>query len=80
MIYMTVSNKSVGLVLLEAFIVGVGLIIVQYVISKVGRLNIVDFMNKEYIIFVFVSGVIFHVGFEYTGVNMWYAKEYCKLV
>lgn len=78
------SKKAVATVLVEAFVVGIGLIMIQYVLFKFAFsqkwLSNLNFWKKDYIMFVFISGVIFHLGFEYTGVNMWYSKEYCKLL
>lgn len=71
------SQKSVGLVFTEAIVVGLGLVILTYMMSKMidGKSE-----TEKMLKIAFVSGVSFHVLFEYTGLNIWYAREYCKLL
>ena len=74
------SAKPVSLIVIEASVVGVCLIILVYILK-----HYVDYIpnfsgNRSEIEFLFVVGVIFHALFEYTGVNLWYSKEYCKLL
>jgi len=71
------SKKSVGLVFTEAIVVGVGLVILTYMMSKIidGKSE-----TERMLKIALVSGVFFHVLFEYTGLNIWYAREYCKLM
>lgn len=73
-------NKSTSLVLLEASVVGISLILLVYTIKKF--LNYIpDFSGyKMEVEFLFIVGFIFHIVFEYTGINAWYSKEYCKIL
>jgi hypothetical protein len=74
------SAKHVSLIAIEASVVGVCLIILVYIFKNFIT-YIPNFSGKrEEIEFLFVIGVIFHVMFEYTGINLWYSKEYCKLL
>jgi len=68
-----VSLKSFLSVLIEAGVVGILLIIV-YALIKVGLGDI------NYNILLFVSGALFHIICEYTGLNLWYVREYNKLL
>jgi len=71
------SFKSVNTILIEAVVVGVGLVILY---------NIIDFLFAYFkypvqqFVLLFLSGFLFHVLCEYTGVNVWYVKEYSKLI
>lgn len=58
--------KPAATLLLEAFIVGILLAGLYFVLSK----------YVKPIQAVFLSGVMFHLACEYTGVNAWYAKTY----
>lgn len=75
-----ISNKSFITVLTEASVVGLGLIVLVYLVSYIKNYipNITGY--KDQIEFLFIVGVLFHLIFEYTGLNLWYAKEYCKLL
>jgi hypothetical protein len=64
--------KSITNVLIEAVIVGIGLIAIVRMVSYFK-------LNNE-MLTLFVSGVTFHIICEYTGVNEWYARDYCKLL
>ena len=77
---MSISKKSLQLVLTEAIIVGICLIgfikltntyILPYIPNISGQ--------KENIELFLIAGFLFHFAFEYTGINLWYSKEYCKL-
>jgi hypothetical protein len=76
------SLKPLSTIFYEATFVGVGLILLyvltEYVFKNL-NINIKDPLNYKYIT-LFVSGFIFHIVFEYSGVNLWYSKEYCKLI
>lgn len=76
------SLKPILTIIFEAIFVGVGLILL-YVLTEF----FLDYMNisiKNQFTYkyttLFISGFIFHVFFEYSGVNLWYSKEYCKLI
>lgn len=74
------SAKPVSLIAIEASVVGICLILIVYILKNF-MTYIPNFSGKrEDIEFLFVVGVIFHVMFEYTGINLWYSKEYCKLL
>jgi hypothetical protein len=76
------SLKPFSTIFYEASFVGVGLIflyILTEYLFKSSNITIKDPITYKYIT-LFVSGFIFHIVFEYSGVNLWYSKEYCKLV
>lgn len=67
------SGKSAFLVLTEATFVGILLVILFSIVSQL--------MKKQSVALrVFLSGAIFHCVCEVTGLNTWYAREYCKLL
>jgi len=74
------SKKSIGLVIMEASVVGVCLILLVYLVKR--YINMVPDISgyKLDIELFFIVGFLFHVLFEYTGVNLWYSVEYCKLL
>ena len=51
---------------LEAFVVGILLAILFFIVSKFAPT----------LVAVFISGALFHVICEYSGVNAWYARTY----
>lgn len=58
--------KTFSTVLFEALLVGLMLAIIYLVATK--------FLNP--LAAVFISGAVFHLTCEYTGLNKWYAKTY----
>lgn len=75
------SAKSINLILVEASVVGVSLIVLVYIAKRFLMDYIPDFSGrKQEVEFLFIVGFLFHILFEYTGVNLWYSKEYCKLL
>jgi len=83
-----VSKKPISTVILEGFIVGISLIFlvtfVDYLISLIHpfKFNLFQqLINFEfhYLLVFFITGLLFHLIFEYTGLNLWYSLEYCKL-
>jgi cation transporter-like permease len=74
------SKKKVINVLIEASIVGICLVLLVKMFSyTVNYLPNITNTSKQ-IELVFVSGFMFHMLFEYTGLNVWYSIEYCKLL
>jgi hypothetical protein len=74
------SKKNITKILLEAFIVGVGLVI----IVKFLQIYLIDYIpdlfgNGKFMELLFISGALFHLICEYTGLNYWYAKDYCSI-
>jgi hypothetical protein len=53
---------------LEAFVVGIALV---FLYSFLARL-------APPLVAVFLSGALFHLICEYTGVNAWYARNYIQ--
>lgn len=85
------SYKSFGYVLFEGVIVGIGLIFIFiFILILVGLIpyfNIshthVEFYKRHLIhmgLTTFLSGVLFHLLCEYTGVNVWYVNKYKELL
>ena len=75
-------SKPFYQVMIEAIIVGQILIWVYYITKIFILPNItvfVDFTNNE-IATLFISGFLFHIICEVTGVNVWYAKNYYSLL
>jgi hypothetical protein len=73
------SSKTLNLVLLEASIVGIGLVVLVYIFKQLD-VYIPDLFGYKEIQTLFIVGALFHLLCEYTGVNVWYAKNYCKLL
>lgn len=68
------SRKDTVLVLTEAAVVGIGLIFLYNLVEMVFGGLVPQWIK------LFIAGVIFHIVFEWSGVNLWYALEYCRLV
>jgi hypothetical protein len=75
------SKKPLSLILIEAIIVGLFLIgfvkfvkdfILPYIPNVSGYKNDIELY--------LIAGFLFHIVFEYSGINLWYSKEYCKLL
>lgn len=77
---MPVSKKLFSNVALEAVVVGALLIGIVKIVNDYLLKYIPNITGNKNIELLFVSGVLFHLLCEYTGVNMWYAREYCKLI
>lgn len=75
------SLKKVTSVLIESSVVGIALAILVKIVKNFVLQYIPDISgNKEGIELLVITGFLFHLICEYTGVNLWYAKEYCKLL
>lgn len=77
---MDVSKKPVLTILIESTVVGVGLAILVYLIETYLSKYLPNIIQNKKMQILFISGFLFHIICEYTGVNTWYAKEYCKLL
>ena len=75
-----VSKKEIKSVIIEAIVVGLLLIGVVKLVSDYLLKYIPDITGNKNIELLFVSGFLFHIICEYTGINMWYSLEYCKLI
>jgi hypothetical protein len=78
---MSLSKKSITLVFTEAIIVGIFLVgfvklTKDYILPRIPNLS----GQKETIELFIIAGFLFHISFEYMGINIWYSKEYCKLL
>lgn len=67
--------KPIITVIIEAFIVGICLVFLtklleNFIIKTPGKIDI-DVMKL-----IFISGFLFHIIFEYTGINFWYSMNY----
>lgn len=67
--------KSFQTVLLEAIVVGALLIVVYAAVEFVLQ----KYQMHPYVL-LFLSGALFHLICEYTGVNVWYVREYNKIL
>lgn len=75
------SKKSFTLVLTEAIIVGIFLVGFVKLVKQFLLPHIYNFSGyKNEIELYLIAGFLFHIIFEYSGINLWYSKEYCKLL
>lgn len=68
-------SKSIVSILFEAVIVGillVALCAILFVINKT-QLSITNYA------LIGLAGSLFHILCEYSGINLWYSKNYCEL-
>lgn len=75
-----VSKKEIKTVIIEALVVGSLLIGIVKLVNDYLLKYIPNITGNKNIELLFVSGFLFHIICEYTGINMWYSKEYCKLI
>jgi len=73
-----VSKKPILTVIVEAIVVGAGLIAFVYFVETYLSKYAPNVIQNKKIQNLFLSGFLFHIVFEYTGINMWYAKDYQK--
>lgn len=61
--------KNINTILVEAIVVGIILYVLVFVLQN---------YIKDKVLLIVTSGFIFHVLFEYLGINEWYSIDYCK--
>ena len=68
--------------LIEAPIVGVILILIFIFTSCILKCiyDRKENHNCHMMFSIFISGYLFHILCEYTGVNTWYSKDYCEII
>jgi hypothetical protein len=66
--------KNPDVIVLESSVVGFLLVLIFFILQNL----INEKINITYLLFL--SGFLFHLIFEYTGLNKWYSLEYCKLI
>lgn len=71
--------KSFNTVFIESIFVGVLLIIVYIAVEFVFK-TLLNYKDIHHFVFLFISGALFHLICEYTGINIWYVREYNKLL
>jgi hypothetical protein len=69
---MNSSLKPVKLVAMEAVVVGICLIAFMQLVKYL-------YKTENEMVLLFIAGALFHIVFEYSGINLWYSIEYCKL-
>jgi len=70
--------KSFSTLLIESIFVGILLVIIIGLVYGI-TYNQVNMTLTNVAIIIFISGALFHLLCEITGINIWYAREYCKL-
>uniref|UniRef100_A0A6C0DZH8 Uncharacterized protein n=1 Tax=viral metagenome TaxID=1070528 RepID=A0A6C0DZH8_9ZZZZ len=65
--------KELQIVAIEAVVVGIFLIVIHYVVKHILR-------GANDLLILFISGALFHIIFEVSGLNRWYSEEYCKIL
>lgn len=68
-------HKSIFYVLFESLIVGIILVLLCAILFSftTTSLSIGDYS------LIFTAGALFHQLCEYSGINLWYSKNYCEL-
>lgn len=66
-------TKQILTISIEAIVVGALLVALYFAAKSV-------FPKTNEFVLVFAVGSAFHILFEITGLNVWYAKDYVKLL
>jgi hypothetical protein len=69
------STKPVTTVVIEAIIVGICLLFFTKLVESF-MIKSSQKIDMDMIKVIFISGFLFHIVFEYTGINFWYAVNY----
>jgi len=64
---MKVTQKLI----IEALVVGLGLMILWYVMNMVDQ----NVWKKNMLVSMFITGAVFHLIAEFSGVNKWYCRN-----
>jgi hypothetical protein len=67
--------KPVITVITEAFIVGICLLALTKLLENF-IVKTPEKIDMDIIKLIFISGFLFHIIFEYTGINFWYSINY----
>jgi hypothetical protein len=70
--------KSFNTVFLEAVFVGALLVVVYIAVDFVFKT--LNYTDIQPFVLLFLSGAFFHIVCEYTGINIWYVREYNKIL
>ena len=70
------TQKSFATLAVEATVVGICLVILVTIL-KYSKAE--HYLGNEYAL-LFVAGVVFHLLFQISGLNLWYSLNYCKWV
>lgn len=75
-------TKPLSTIAVETLFVGFWLIVLFIIILSLT--SHIDALQKDHskhmILSVFLSGGLFHLICEITGLNVWYSKNYCKIL
>lgn len=75
-------KKSAGVLFVESVVVGIGSLILFLIVLVL--LSYIEKLKNNHPVHMavsaFVSGMIFHIICEVSGVNVWYSKKYCELL
>ncbi len=73
-------DKSIKQVAIETLFVGILLTFLFIIVLSITNPILKNNHMIHMLLSVFLSGSIFHILCEYTGVNIWYSKQYCDIV
>ena len=75
-------KSSKNILLTEAPVVGILLVVLFSLILVL--LNFITWFKENHsvhmMLSVFLSGILFHILCEYSGINTWYSKNYCEII
>ena len=73
-------DKSIKQVTIETLFVGILLTFLFLILLFITNPFLKNNHMIQMLLSVFLSGGIFHILCEYTGINIWYSKQYCDIV
>lgn len=73
------SAKPIKTILIEAIVVAAGLVALYFAVDYLATHAGIS-KGEHHVVKLAAAGALFHVACEYTGVNVWYVKDYAKLL